>query len=448
MRYLKFFCISLLFLGSCTQKSHEMFFPDEFKDHDLNESFAIGKSLIQARADIQSIKMTCSNAKCSQGVALLAAVGQTSSSDKDKKYFVKEACTASFVKLKNASGLEEFFALTAGHCIPKRLKEGSSCSNDIQLVLANGRRVKCDTVSFVAQPKENQLQEVFYDVALLKISDASNLVFYDLNAKGLKNPGTLHSVKMIAMDPDADWEKSLKASYRETDCWYLQNSYVLPNSRSPMSPLFMNQDCRLVEGNSGAPILDGGIIVGVQSNLIQFDPPIFPDGAVSVASNVSCFDSVQKKLSCQPSTELFFLDDKKQIHHMKYMEFAKALFRTNQIAFFNKKTQKLMQSLWEQDKKYSESEWIFLDIQNDNSAAIRLPFMKCVPASLQVGSKLKQNFKALLYGVEMPNLALSLDGKVIPLRFERVYMGNGVFRLNTHLSPKGFWEVKRPLCNE
>lgn len=448
MRYLKFILVLFFLLGSCTQNPHEMFVPDEFKDHDLNEALVKGKSLSQARADIQNIKMNCSAAKCSQGVALLAAVGQTSNPEKEKKYFVKEACTASFIKLKNASGLEEAFALTAGHCIPKRLKEGSSCSSDIQLVLANGIRVKCDTVTFVSQPQENQLRDVFYDIALLKISGASNLVFYDLNEKGLKNPGSLHSVKMIAIDPDVDWEKSLKANYRETDCWYLQNSYILPNSRSSLSPLFMNQDCRLVEGNSGAPILDGGIIVGVQSNLIQFEPPIFPDGAISVASNVSCFDSLQKKLKCEPKTERFFFDDKNYIHHMKYMEFVKALFKDNQVASFNKKTQKLIQSIWEQDNKYSESEWVFLDIQNDNSAAIRLPFMKCAPASLKIGSKLKQSLKALLYGVEMPNLNLSLDGKVIPLRFERVYMGNGVFRLNTHLSSKGFWEVKRPLCSE
>jgi hypothetical protein len=131
---------------------------------------------------------------------------------------------------------------------------------------------------------------------------------------------------------------------------------------------------------------------------------------------------------------------------VKYLEFIKGLFEDHQIAFFNKKTQKFMQAIWEQEKKYSESEWVFLDIQNDNAAAFRVPFMKCVPESLAVGSKLKQNFKVLLYGIEMPNLNLSLDGKVIPLRFERVYLGNGIFRLNTHLSPKGFWEVKRPMC--
>ncbi len=448
MQYSKLFLSLILFLGACTQKSHEMFVPDEFRNHDLDESFAIGKSLSQARADIQNIRLNCSSPKCSQGVALLAAVGQNANVEKEKKYFVKEACTASFVKIKNSSGLEEPFALTAGHCIPKRLKEGSSCSSDIQLVLANGRRVNCDTVAFVSQPQDNQLQEVFYDVALLKIKDSENLFFYDLNQKGLKNPGNLHSVKMIAMDPDVDWEKSLKATYRETDCWYLQNSYVLPNSRSSLSPLFMNQDCRLTEGNSGAPVLDGGTIVGVQSNLIQFQPPIFPDGAISVASNVSCLDATQKKLKCEPKTERFFLDEKNNIHHLKYMEFIKALFKDHHVASFDKKTQKFMQSIWEQEKKYSESEWVFLDIQNDNSAAFRVPFMKCVPSSLAVGSKLKQNFKALLYGIEMPNLNLSLEGKVILLRFERVYMGNGIFRLNTHLSPKGFWEVKRPLCQE
>ena len=446
MRFLTFLFFMIMFVTSCTQNTHEMFVPEEFKDHDVNEALIKGKSLRQARTEIQNIRMDCSAGKCSQGVALLAAVGQTSSSDAEKRYYVKEACTASFVKLKNNAGIEEAFALTAGHCIPKRLKVGSSCSSDVQLVLGNGRRVKCDSLAFVSQPEDNQLKDVFFDFALLKISDSSGLAFYDFNQKGLKNSGALHSVKMIGMDPDSDWEKTLKATYRETDCWYLQNSYVLPRSREAFSPLFMNQDCRLKSGNSGAPILDGGVIVGVQSNWIQFDPPVFPNGSIAVASNVSCFDIVQKNLRCPKSTERFFLDDKNNIDHKKYMEFIRTLFLENQISTFNKRTQNLMQSLWEQENKYKASDWAFVDIQNDNSKAFRVPFMKCVPANLEVGSKSKQNMKALIYSVEMPSLKLSLDGRVMKVTFERVYMGNGNFRLNTSLSPDGYWEVKRPVC--
>lgn len=446
MRFLGFFLAVFVFLPSCTQKAHEMFVPDEFRDNDINEALIKGKSLRQARVEIQNIRLECLAGKCSQGVALLAAIGQTSSSDTEKKYYVKEACTASFVKLKNAVGAEEAFALTAGHCIPKRLKVGSSCSSDIQLVLGNGRRIKCESVAFVSQPEDNQLKEVFYDLALLKVADSAGLSFYDLNQKGLKGSGGLHSIKTIAMDPDPEWEKNLKATYRETECWYLQNSYVLPNSRNPMSPLFMNQDCRLKEGNSGAPVLDGGTIVGVQSNWIQFDPPVFPNGSISVASNVSCFDVVEKNLRCSRSTERFFLDEKNNINHKKYMDLVRMLFLENQVSLFNKKTQNLMQSLWEQENKYKESDWVFVDIQNDNSKAFRIPFMKCVPPNMEIGAKSKQNMRALIYSIEMPSLKLSLEGRVMKIVFERVYMGNGSFRLNTSLSPDGYWEVKRPLC--
>lgn len=446
MRFLSFFLGVIGFLPSCTQKNHEMFLPNEFKDHDVNEALIRGKSLRQARIDIQNIHLECSVGKCSQGVALLAAVGQTANPDADKRYYVKEACSASFVKLKNAAAIDEVFALTAGHCIPKRLTVGSSCSSDIHLVLGSGRKIKCESVAFVSQPEDSQINEVFYDLALLKVADSSGLVFYDLNQKGLKNAGSVHSVKMIGMDPDPEWEKNLKATYRETDCWYMQNSYVLPNSRDPMSPLFMNQDCRLKEGNSGAPILDGGTIVGVQSNWIQFDPPVFPNGSIAVASNVSCFDTIQKSLRCPKSTERFFFDEKNNIHHKKYMDLVRRLFSQNQISLFNKKTQNLMQSLWEQENKYKESDWVFIDIQNDNSKAFRIPFMKCANPSMDVGSKSKQNMRALVYSIEMPSLKLSLEGRVMKVVFERVYMGNGVFRLNTSLSPDGYWEVKRPLC--
>ncbi|MEI7440579.1 MAG: serine protease [bacterium] len=438
---------AFLVLMSCTQQSREMFVPEEFKDHDVNEALVKGKSLKQARLDIQNARLECSAGKCSQGVALLAAVGQSTSQQADKKYFVKESCTASFVKLKNASGVEETFALTAGHCIPKRLKVGSSCSSDIQLVLGNGRKVPCETVAFVAEPADEQIKEVFYDLALLKISDSSGVAFYEFNQKGLKAPGDLHSVKMIAMDPDPNWEKTLKATLRETDCWYLQNSYVLPNSRDSRSPLFMNQDCRLIGGNSGAPILDGGTIVGVQSNWIQFDPPVFPNGSIGVASNVSCFDEVHKKLRCEARTERFFMDEHGNLFHKKYMELVHSLFLENKIHLFNKKTQRFMQSLWEQNNKYKESQWAFIDIQNDNSQAFRIPFMRCVPPSIEAGSKVKEKLKAVVYGVEMPSLKLSLVGRVMTVVFERVYLGNGTFRLNTFLSPDGYWEVKRPLCN-
>ena len=446
MRILSSFFLAMMLLTNCTQNTHEMFVPEELKDHDVNDALIKGKSLKLARSEIQNIRMECTLGQCSQGVALLAAVGTTSSPDVEKKFYVKEACTASFIKLKNSSGVEEAFALTAGHCIPKRLKVGASCSSDVQLVLGNGRRVKCDYVAFVSQPDDNQLKEVFFDLALLRIPDSSGVAFYDLNQKGLKNPGGLHSVKMIAMDPDSDWEKTLKATYRETDCWYLQNSYVLPNSRAPLSPLFMNQDCRLKSGNSGAPVLDGGVIVGVQSNWIKFEPPVFPNGSIAVASNVSCLDLEKKSNQCPKSTERFFLDEKNNIDHKKYMEFIKGLFLENKINLFNKKTQNLMQSLWEQENKYKESDWTFIYIQNDNSKAFRIPFIKCAPENLEVGSKTKQNMKALVYSVEMPSLKLSLDGRVMKITFERVYMGNGTFRLNTSLSPEGFWEVKVPLC--
>jgi hypothetical protein len=129
------------------------------------------------------------------------------------------------------------------------------------------------------------------------------------------------------------------------------------------------------------------------------------------------------------------------------MELIRSLFLENKINLFNQKTQRFMQSLWEQDNKYKESQWTFIDIQNDNSQAFRIPFMRCVPSSIEVGSKVKEKIKALVYGVEMPSLKLSLGGRVLTVVFERVYIGNGVFRLNTFLSPEGYWEVKRPLCS-
>lgn len=453
-----------LYCSSCSPRP-EMNIPQEFFNNPDTHDIVDGTSLVEARMNIKKSILQCTGT-CSESVALLAGVFIGENADPNKRFYVDDFCTVSFVKLKGTATPDKLYGLTAGHCIPERLSQGASCSEDIAITTAGGRRVNCEKIEFISADRTvakniSESREAIFDVALLSLTDTTGLSGFDLNTVGLKTPGPSHIVKMIAIDPDPNWLETNKASYRETECWYQQNSFVFPKSRSPNSPLFALGHCKVRPGNSGAPILDGGVVVGVESQKQPFFEPHPLADVVGLASNISCFNAKANKLICESSLEKLFVENDNStsglILHSDYLHFVLSLAQDEKTrSTFSKATQKVFKLLREQESYYGggkaksingfSKDWDFADVKLDNSKHARIPFPRCYSKQIGDGELGSQRLQAVFYSLDDSSLELSIAGYRQEMDVEIFHVGNGVFKLKTFTSPSGYVLVKRKSC--
>ncbi|MEZ4815714.1 MAG: trypsin-like serine protease [Bdellovibrionota bacterium] len=449
----------LLVLCSCTQASLKLNediadVPDaDFKEVDVR------MSIEEARQAIEKAALICSPGSCPDGVGLLAAVGQTNHEDDSQKYYEMDTCTVTFVKLP-ASPADQLYALTAGHCIPKRLRaEASVCAADVAIKVVKGATVTCESVEFVSAPEEDP-NTAYYDIALLKVKSDVPIATYEISQKPLNDPHKPYQIKMFSADPSR--LESGKSRLRETECWYLQNSYLVPESVKGTDPFMITRDCSLMRGNSGAPLMDGGTVVGVQSNFVRYKDNVIPEGAVTVASNLYCFNAQKKSLRCEGTQPLKFADEVGDFLMPSYLN----LLRRKSVNTLDVGTQKALKLLLGDSKlfeSYKDLEGFskvlrFHDVKAFGGNYLHFPFPSCYnPRSLSTelskGIDLTGS-NVIVYGLKLTHrnripenrLKLSLFYSIIQPDLELQYLGSGKFRIKTSVIPEGNTDIDLPPC--
>lgn len=448
-----------ILLGACSRTSNDV--PKGPPDADytkLSESDLL--SLETARANIQKTMLTCSPGSCPDGIGLLAAVGQTNHEDPDQRFYQMRTCTISFVKLKGNDSQEQVYGLTAGQCIPNRLREkGSACSEDVSIKVIKGANVKCESVEFVSAP-ESDPNVSYFDMALIKVSTDSPLTTYELSQVPLKDSNKPYQVKMLAADPLPDDEG--KARLRETECWYLQNSYIVPQSTQASDPFMVTRGCSMVDGNAGAPLMDGGAIVGIQSHSIRYKDKLIPDGSVAVASSVYCFDALKKSLRCAATQALKFADEENGYHIPSYL----SVVRKKDPKTLDLSTQKALAILATGSKLFESYKempgfsktLIYHDFKKDHSHYVRIPFPNCydsksLPPELKDGMDISGK-NVIVYGLRLTNrnripenrFKLSLYHTLIQPDLVLYDKGSGNFRIESSLLPQKFADISLIPC--
>lgn len=418
-------------------------------------------SLDTARTSIQGAVLTCSPGACPDGVGLLAAVGETNHEDPTQRYYQMETCTVTFVKIKDNKGQDQLYGITAGHCIPKRLqKSGSVCSEDISIKLIKGSLVKCESVDFVSAPDFSAKNTMYFDVALIKVSTDSPLTTYEISQKPLKDSLNPYQVKMLAADPLHDEEG--RSQLRETECWYLQNSYIVPDSTTPTDPLMITRGCALKSGNSGAPLLDGGDIVGIQSNYVEFKDKLIPDGIVTIASNLYCLDIQKKSLRCDPSQPLKYADEDNGYHMPSYVNLLKkrnikTLDASSRLVLDTLANNTVLFSAYKEMEGFSKV-LVPHDFKMDYAHYVRIPFPNCynpksLPAELKEGMDISGK-NVVVYGLKLTNrngipenrFKLSIYQTVHQPDLILYHRGNGVFRIASALLYQKFADISLNPC--
>ncbi len=452
----------IFLLSACTRSvlnvAGELEGPPDADYSELSENNRV--SLETARGNIQKAVLTCSPGSCPDGVGLLAAVGQNNHEDPSQRYFHMDTCTISFVKLKESNSQEQLYGITAGHCIPNRLRnKGTSCAADISIKVIKGSNIKCESVEFVSAP-DNDPNVSQFDIALLKVSSDSPISTYELSQKPLKDSNKPFQIKMLAADPLSDEEA--KSRLRETECWYLQNSYIVPESTEPTDPFMVTRGCSFIDGNSGAPIMDGGAIIGIQSRYIRYKDKLIPDGSVTVASNLYCFDAQKKSLRCAASQPLKFADEENGYHLPSYLN----LLRKKDAKFLDQSTQKALAILASGSKLFESYKDMpgfsktltYHDFKKDHSHYLRIPFPNCydpkaLPSELKDGVDMSGK-NVIVYGLRLTNrnripenrFKLSLYHTLIQPDLILYHRGGGNFRIESSLLPQKFADISLNPC--
>lgn len=449
-----------IIMTSCTRNGLNL--PNEFikdmPDADFKE-INQRSSIVEARTVAKNVSLTCSPGACPDGIAVIAAVGQTNHEDESQRYFQMEPCTGTFVKLKDGAP-DDLYVVTAGHCVPRRLRtQGSSCAEDLTIKVIKGANITCESVAFISAPDSERFTS-YYDVALLKVKADTAVSTYEISQKPLKDADKPYQVKMLAVDPLPNEES--KVRLRETECWYLQNSYIVPNSMKTTDPFFVTRGCSLILGNSGAPLLDGGVVVGVQSNFVRYKEKTISDGKVTVASNLYCLDIAKKSLRCEASQPLIYADEADDYHVPSYLN----LLRKKDPKTLDKETQKALSILTNGSKLFESYKDIsgfskslqYFDFKGSNSAYIRLPFPNCyqaagLPANSKDGIELLEK-NVVVYGLQLATrtripenrFKLSLYYRIAQPEMQLKHRGSGNFRLESPIFPRGFVDIALNPC--
>lgn len=454
--FLTFLLFHLLF--ACTRSVMQI--PSEFMINELpDESYhniQERSSIDNIRSQIKNVNLSCAPGSCPDGIALITAVGQTNHEDPNQKYFALDSCTGVFTRLPGDKN--QLYIATAGHCIPRRLQNsGAACEEDISIKVIKGARIKCENIEFVSAPSSEKFVSRF-DFALLKVSTDVDISTYDLSQNPLKDPSQPYQVKMYSVDPQSE-----NASYkiRETECWYLQNSYILPNSIEGTAPLMMSRGCALISGNSGAPLLDGGTVVGIQSNFVQYQDNIISDGSVSVTSNPFCFDIHKKNLRCKTDLELVFVDEEGHFDLPQYLR----LLRSKDPRTLDANTKKALQLLAGDSKLFrsytnmqgfSSSVGVY-DFKSTNNTYVRLVFPSCyspnsIDKNLKNGVQLVDK-NVLSYGLSTHEgrrsenkFKLALEYSIFRPVMILQHLGDGVFRITSSVFHAGHVDIRLNSC--
>ena len=459
----------IFLLVSCSQRPESLSLEGSPFEADAQSEKVVGKSsLSEARARLKKAKLNCSTANCPPQIALMLSVFTTDSEKEDSSYFVGEACTASAVKIKNKEASDTYF-LTAGACVPKRLSEGADCSEDMLFVTSSGVQIPCLKVEKVfASNEKTPASDFSFEMALIKVKVPENMPTFDMNDKGLrpsydksrvgdlKSRPISHPIKVYSVEVNESWSSTLTAQLSETQCWYLQNSFLLPESRESKSPLFVLRNCSVAKSSAGAPVLDGESVVGVISSRMATLPKqtlVPSEGYVGIASNTSCFSQNALTNKCEDSMKLLYKYDESSLNHLDYLN--KAITLKNRGDALSEKTLKLFSMIQEQNAwvrnlpspnakmasrrkkivKYTElagygGGWTFIDFPTLSGKFIRIPVPACYKSDLSINDEQKYNMNALEYIVDIESdLRLSLSGKLQSGSVHLIHQGSGTFAL-------------------
>lgn len=197
----------------------------------------------------QSFSVECEDpATCHPAVALLLA------KDTDTSISV---CTAALVNDK--------YIFTNKHCLPQdAMYTGANCRGRVLIKFPATNEhaastIDCEKVEMVSPYYvlgEEAKQQT--DFAFIRLATTSSRPILEFDTSGVDDGETL---KLIRMTPQMEL---LIGVISELECRAVQNTVVTPVFKSRFSPVVHVNDCPIVKGNSGSPMLGkNGRIKGI-----------------------------------------------------------------------------------------------------------------------------------------------------------------------------------------
>ncbi len=200
------------------------------------------------------------------------------------------ACTWSLI--------DQEYAVTNSHCIPQALKDNKSlnCHNYLQgkISTGNGKSITVKCLKLVSFSKTDNSPLKNNDYALIKIEKV-NVQPFGLSRVGISEGEQL---KAATMDHDMSPVK-IVSQYNPKDCTS-ESSDILGRIKSAgSSPITMFGDCKIIQGNSGSPVLNtsGDVVALVHASIKDKLPEAFGKGLdrvlvsnkIGVITNLKCF---------------------------------------------------------------------------------------------------------------------------------------------------------------
>jgi V8-like Glu-specific endopeptidase len=189
--------------------------------------------------------------------------------------------------------------MTNSHCLPEGLKDGSNCDGQIEVLFPASNnlgeaRATCKTI---VKRSDHEIPGAIasQDFAILKLS--RDVVRPSLSISP-KNLSSTDALSVVSMNP-----KSRTTPFGQIStprkCTILGNNIFSPNALISKNPILFFSECKLIEGNSGSPLLDSeGLVRAIgqghinrESMKILFKNLIIDDiEDISAGTNFNCAD--------------------------------------------------------------------------------------------------------------------------------------------------------------
>jgi hypothetical protein len=189
----------------------------------------------------------------------LAAQGQVTCKDPEKcSDSVAMVVSAEERSINLCSGfmVSDDVLVTNSHCIPAALRgQDSPCRDKIHFYFPRtskfeARHADCGKIVF-ASLVDLPDQYMGPDYAFVRLDQPSGRPKLEISTEGLAEAAPVSVVRMTpksAVSPVGEIDT--------TQCRVVQRSYALPQFSQPLNPVVTVGDCKLVNGNLGAPVLD------------------------------------------------------------------------------------------------------------------------------------------------------------------------------------------------
>lgn len=243
-------------------------------------------------AAVQNYSVTCTGT-CPENVGVLLAI--------DTDTLELRSCTLSLVAPN--------IVLTNRHCLPDALaKPGVRCDGKIQALFAKNGDKEVHACARVLSIPDDYKDDGDYhrDFAFIQLATSSARSPLAIQTTGLiDNEG----LRVVAATPFRT-KTTLGSDLAASDCITHMNSNVVPSFTSPQSPIASFRGCKVVPGNSGAPLISSqGSIKAISQAGPDYTAKIEKktlrgrffaiqqEGKFSLGTNAACFDNEALGLS-------------------------------------------------------------------------------------------------------------------------------------------------------